>query len=146
MNRWLVVHLITSLKLQSVNNDCAQQILGITNDSNPLIRRLAIISLVDYIKTSPQSLEINETMAILKKSLNHPHPIIFSTVFYALSEIRNKNYVELGIPQRFSYFCENLNKVDDYYFERMVFTLVNFSKLFLFNNFDKNNKYIIKYI
>jgi hypothetical protein len=110
-----------------------------------LIRRLAIISLVDYIKNTPQSLDINEVMIILKKSLNHPHPVLFSTVFYALNEISNKNYIELGIPQRFTYLCENLNKVDDFYFERMVFTLVNFSKLFLFNNFDKNNKYIIKF-
>jgi len=47
----------------------------------------------------------------------------------------------LNLPLAFSYICSNLSKVDDFYFERVLFSLINFAKLFILNNFDKNYKY-----
>jgi hypothetical protein len=115
------------------------------NDSNPIVRRAALIILIEFIKLNIQSVKVDEVINVLKKFFNDPHPIVYSSAFYAISEIGNKDYVELCIPKRFSYFCESLNKVDDFYFERVVFNLVNFTNIYLFNNFDKNSKYVSKF-
>ena len=105
--------------------------------------------MVQYIKTQTidnknLSISDEEFNSILQKYFQDPHPLIFSTAFYAITELRNKDYLSFSIPQHFIYYCENLSKVDEFYFERVVFSLVNFSKLFLLNNFDKNHKYFNK--
>jgi vesicle coat complex subunit len=146
LNRWLIVHLITSLRNQTVNHDCAKQLVSLCVDSNPIIKRLSLISLIEYIKTNENTSIVSpsEMQMVIKKYFSDPHPLVFSTAFHAIVELKNKDYIELNIPNKLKYFLDNLHKVDDFYFERVVFTLINFSKLFLFNNFDKNIKYIIE--
>jgi vesicle coat complex subunit len=147
LQRWSILHLINSMKTQSINLDCSKHIIPLLSDSNPIIRRLALVSLVHYLKNFSS---INQNIAItdeeltniLKMYFNDPHPLIFSTAFYAICELKNRDYISLNIPNRFTYFCDNLKNVDNFYFERVIFSLVNFAKLFLLNNFEKNKKYV----
>jgi vesicle coat complex subunit len=147
LTRWLVVHLITSLRGQTINHDCAKQLVSLCVDSNPLVKRISLLSLVEYIKanTTTSIVSPEEMRMVLKRYFNDPHPLVFSTAFHAIIELNYKDYIEIGLPKRLMYLFDNLSKIDDFYFERCIFGLINFSKLFLFNNFDKNNKYIIKF-
>jgi hypothetical protein len=144
LTRWLVVHAITSMRNQTINHDCAKQLVSLCVDSNPIIKRLSLISLVEYIKANGTTSIVSpsEMQMVLRRYFNDPHPLVFSTAFHAIVELKNKDYIELSLPNRLTYFLENLGKIDEFYFERCVFTLINFSKLFLFNNFEKNSKYI----
>jgi len=145
LQRWTAIHLIACLKTQSIALECSKHLIPLFNDSNPIIRRLALITLVEYIKKDSTgkniSLSNEEFQSILQKYFQDPHPIVFSTAFYAITEIGNKDYLDLYIPQNFDYYCQNLSKIEQFYFERVVFSLVNFSKLFLLNNFEKNKKH-----
>ncbi len=55
-------------------------------------------------------------------------------------------YLEFNILNKFEYICNNLDKIDDFYFERTIFSLTNFSFKYLVNNHENNLKYLIKYI
>jgi vesicle coat complex subunit len=147
LQRWDVIHLIASMKNQAIGADCSKHIIPLLSDSNPLIRRSALIALVNYIKSYTKMNENicitdEELTKILKSFFSDPHPIIFSTAFWAICELKNSDYFSLGLPEKFVYYCTNLNKVDDFYFEHLVFALTNFFKIFLVNNLDKNFKYI----
>jgi len=144
--RWLVVHVINSLKNQNqISQDCLKQLVTLTIDSNPYIRRMALISIINYIKISGNSSNLIDSLelnSILIKYFNDPHPLIMGTGFYAITELKNRDYLNLSFAENFIKFCSNLYLMDEFYLSRAVFSLVNFSKLFLFNNIEKNFKYI----
>ncbi len=145
--RWLVIQVINSLKNQpQVSNDCVKQLISLTIDSNPYIRRLALISIINFLKFSDKNqnnlIEISELNSIIGKFISDPHPLIVGTAFYAITELKNRDYLNLGVAENFVKICSNLIKMDEFFLSRTVFSLVNFSKLFLFNNIEKNFKYI----
>lgn len=145
LNRWLIIHLINSLRNQNqIKLDCVKQLIPVTLDSNPYIRRMALLTLINFIKASPNVnlIDSREMNAIICKYFNDPHPIIFGTAFHAIAELKNRDYLNLNFAENFNKFCRNLIYLDEFYLSRAVFSLINFAKLFLFNNIEKNFKYI----
>ena len=145
LNRWTIVHVINSLKNQNqIKTDCIKQLIPITMDSNPYLRRMGLITIVNFIKNSTKFniIEEKEFNSILCKYFNDPHPIIYGTAFYAITELKNRDYINLALAENFNKFCKNLTNLDDYYLSRTIFSLINFSKIFLFNNIEKNFKHI----
>jgi vesicle coat complex subunit len=148
LKRWCAIQLILSLKNQTIVQtfEPARHLISLTGDSNPIIKRLALISLVTYVKTFkqanlPSQITPQVMNDILIKLFNDPHPIVFSTAFWALCELKNRDYISY-IPDKFYWFLENLGNIDEFYFERVIFSLVNMSKILLFNNLQGNLKEI----
>jgi len=55
------------------------------SDANPLLRRLSLNSIISYLKYKAQSKF--DVPRLFQKFMNDPHPLVFSTVFYALTEV-----------------------------------------------------------
>jgi len=55
-------------------------------------------------------------------------------------------YLEFNILNKINYICSNLDKIDDFYFERTVFSLTNFCIKYLIKNDPNNEKYLITYV
>lgn len=145
--RWMVVSVINSLRNQNqIGHDCIKELIPLTNDSNPYIRRISLITIINFVKKNVNEgsnlIEIQELNSILCKYFNDPHPIVMGTAFYAITELKNRDYLNLNFAENFNKFCANFIFFDEFYFSRAIFSLVNFSKLFLFNNIEKNFKYI----
>jgi len=143
----MVVNVINSLKNQNqIAEDCVKQLIPLTIDSNPFIRRISLITIVNFIKNQfNRSINLignQELNEIICKYLNDPHPIVIGTAFFAITELKNKDYLNLNFAENFTKFCSSLILLEEFYLSRAVFSLVNFSKLFLFNNIEKNFKYI----
>jgi len=85
--RWLNIHLITALKFSTITDDCMEISKKMCTEANPLLRRLSLISIISYLKFKPQS--SFDFKSLIQKFMNDPHPLVFSTVFYALSEVKD---------------------------------------------------------
>lgn len=144
LNRWNIVHIINSLKNQTnIKQDCVKQLIPLTLDSNPYIRRMSLLTITNFIKTTKISLiENNELTEIICNFFSDPHPIVYGTAFHVTTELKNRDYINLTFPENFKKFCNGLIYLDEFFFSRAVFSLVNFSKIFLFNNIEKNFFYI----
>ena len=55
-------------------------------------------------------------------------------------------YLEFNILNKFSYICSNLQRIDDFYFERTIFCLTNFCIKYLVNSDNKNDKYLSMFV
>ena len=145
LNRLSLVHVIGSLRNQpDISNDACKQLLLFTNDSNPLIRRMSLIIIANYLKTNKELHKEIDFTNLLTKYINDPHPLVYSAFFYAITEIQWTDYVSVGLLLKFTDIVKDLNVIDECYYERVVFSLVNFTKVYLILNMSANASYVEK--
>ena len=145
INRMCLLHMISSLSKQGIQKDTFKSLLDFINDSNPLIRRITLIIIINYYKDDKSLIEDEELKNILKKYLYDSNPIIFSTFFFAIIELGNSDYLSFGLHNKFEDICMKLNYIDNFYFERVIFVLINFTHIYLKHNLknESNVTFII---
>ena len=134
VNRMCLLHMISSLSKQGIQKDTFKSLLDFINDSNPLIRRITLIIIINYYKDDKSLIEDEDLKNILKKYLYDSNPIIFSSFFFTVIELGNSDYLSFGLHNKFEDICMKLNYIDNFYFERVVFVLINFTHIYLKHN------------
>lgn len=144
--RLCIIKILNSLKGQDIASEAIKTLITFTQDSNPLLRRIALVVIVAYIKANkPKEIISQEAFIdIVKKFISDSNPVVYSAGLYAVTELSNSDYLSIDFHCNFSKILSNLNKIDDYYFERTVFVIVNFVKVYLMSNVEANSKYIIE--
>ena len=134
INRMCILHMISSLNKQGIEKDAFKSLLDFINDNNPLIKRITLIIIINYYISDKSLISDDELKNILKKYLYDNNPIVFSTFFYAVIELENSDYLSFGLHNKFEDICRKINFIDNFYFERVVFVLINFNHIYLKNN------------
>lgn len=144
--RLCIIKILNSLKGQDIASEAIKTLITFTQDSNPLLRRIALVAIVAYIKANkPKEIISQEAFFdIVKKFISDSNPVVYSAGLYAVTELSNSDYLSIDLHCNFLKILSTLNKIDDYYFERTVFVIVNFVKVYLMSNVEANSKYIMK--
>lgn len=146
LNRLSLLNLIATVSTQEFGAEAFKFLSLFTADSNPLVRRVALIVIVEYLKTDEKLMPSNEIKDLLIKYLNDSNIIVYSTVFYAFSQLNISDYLSFGLQNKFDEILNdaNLVNIDDFFFERAIFVFVNFLKVYLIHNYLQNIEYIKK--
>ena len=143
--RFMSFKLASQLKHQSsISKDCFNKGMQFSFEANPGIRRAAVMALLSHLKhyNHIDEIQLEDT---IKKILGDPHPLVSSLGIELLIQLNNKDYFSTKIPIFFDSILEKLNCLDDYYLEKTIYYLTNFSLYFLVTK-KENRPWLEKFI
>ena len=144
--RYTCISLTSILNLnKEISASSFRKSIECLDDSNPILRKLAVISITAYLENN--ILEESDFEELINKILKDPHPLVFSAGINLLISLDNRDYFNSKIPLFFDYYVDNLDNLSSYYYDKVLFYLTNFSLYFLItkeSNVKHTNKFINK--
>ena len=147
INRLCILKVLCCLDNQNINTDALKTIMLFANDSNPIIRRYALIAIIKYLNNVENTKTVCDSemfVSLLKKYLYDDNYFVNSSAFLAMSEIGITDYIAVGLHERIDYILSCVNDYDDGYYDRAMFVIIDFMKIYLINNIKGNIDIIAK--
>ena len=100
INRLCILKVLCCLDNQNINTDALKTIMLFANDSNPIIRRYALIAIIKYLNNVENAKTVCDSemfVSLLKKYLYDDNYFVNSSAFLAMSEIGITDYIAVGL-------------------------------------------------
>lgn len=153
LSKYYCLQLLQRLKNQStIKTQCFSKILKSVDEQNPILRKIAIMSIAKYLNSETEIkinnsdsdsnsnsisisnkclIEEQELEDLVIKLLNENNIELVGATLNFLVETNNKDYFNFKIPLFFDKVLNMLEEFNDSDFEKAVFYLVNFTVYFL---------------